>query len=366
MYTIHNTLLRFSFLFVLLVTHPASAAPKTLRAADDVGTQLTTNHKVVGACIAVWRNGKPLHECGYGYADRESKKPATADTLFRLASVSKPITAIAALHLVEQGKIKLDADARKWIPEYPEDRPRITLRQLLSHTAGIRHYFERGVPDPTKATYTSMTTSEAIGLFINDAPIAKPGEKYSYSTHAYTLVARAIELSSKKSFSAFVRAYLKPLAGGALDCEVSADEKASRSEIYEFRNDSVRRCERREDNSWKFGGGGLEASGSGLAQLLNKLLYGKILKPNYVKEMWSQAKLTNRSKTGYGLGWGIGSGGLMTHTGSQQGARSCILVDPSRRLIVVILCNTSGVLDNGELSKLAGQLRDSVIQSSGK
>ena len=100
---------------------------------------------IPGAVVAVVKDGQLVWSEGLGYADVENEVPCTPDTSMRIASISKPLTAIALLQLWQRGKVDLDAPIQKYVPEFPVkeydgEKVKITTRQLLSHTAGIRHY----------------------------------------------------------------------------------------------------------------------------------------------------------------------------------------------------------------------------------
>ncbi|VDK86845.1 unnamed protein product [Litomosoides sigmodontis] len=100
---------------------------------------------VPGLSIGVSRNGRCVWEQGYGYADVEQLVPCKSDTVMRIASISKPVTAALAARLVQNGKLNLDASIQDYVPDFPKKKYNdkdvtITIRQLLSHTSGIRHY----------------------------------------------------------------------------------------------------------------------------------------------------------------------------------------------------------------------------------
>ena len=96
--------------------------------------------KVTGASVAIAKDGKLDFAQGFGSADLENDVPYQSETVNRLASVSKTITAVAVMQLVEAGKIDLDADIRTYVPEFPDKGEKVTARHILTHTSGIRHY----------------------------------------------------------------------------------------------------------------------------------------------------------------------------------------------------------------------------------
>lgn len=305
--------------------------------AQALADKYVSENSVVGASIAVVRDGKLELAIGAGFADREAKRKVLATTLFRLGSISKPVTAVGVMKLVEAGVLKLTDRLEPLVPEWPKGRPPVTLAHLLSHTSGVRHYKPLG-PDPTGRSFTKYTTAQAVSLFADDPLLFEPGSKESYSTHGYTLVARMIERAATVDFVTFMR---RSVFSNELDFEVSTEAKSQRSQLYGLQGDSIRLEAKREDNSWKYAGGGMEATARGLALWADRVRAGKTLTQKSLYRMWTPATLNDGTELKYGLGWGV-NGRVVGHTGAQQGCRSSMTVDRSRKLTVVVLTNTSG------------------------
>src|SRR5205085_4021607 len=143
-----------------------------------------------GVAVAVVENGRYEWGKGFGMADLESSTPVTFQTLFRLASISKPITATAAMLLYERGKLDIDTPVQKYCPAFPMKEFPISTRQLLGHLSGIRNYRSSSLSDPEVVSLKHFDDPIAGGLtfFKNDPLVAKPGTKFNYSSLAYTLV----------------------------------------------------------------------------------------------------------------------------------------------------------------------------------
>ncbi len=109
-------------------------------AVDQAVRDEMARQELVGVAIGVIRDGRVVYTAGYGMADREAEVPVTDETLFRWASISKPVTAVAAMQLVEAGKLDPSADIRDYVPEFPDKGTVITTEQLLAHLGGIVHY----------------------------------------------------------------------------------------------------------------------------------------------------------------------------------------------------------------------------------
>lgn len=314
-----------------------------LNALDQVVDEFYAKGLVAGVSVAVIENDKVIYAKQAGYVNAAKSQPVKANTLIRLGSISKSISAVGVMKLVEQKMLDLDEGIKTYVSQWPNDRPNVTLRQLMSHTAGVRHYKPLG-PDPTGRSLTAYArAADALPLFIKDPLVNEPGTKYQYSTHAFTVVASAIEAVTKKSFTDYMRANIFSYAGKAgLDCEVVTDRRPNRSDVFEFAGGVVKQAGTRENNSWKYAGGGLEATATGLARFGSGLLSGKILRTESLKELWTPTKLKDGSPTTYGLGFVVAEEGTVSHSGAQQGCRTALLIDRKSKRVVVVLTNTSG------------------------
>ncbi|HXW18709.1 MAG TPA: serine hydrolase domain-containing protein, partial [Candidatus Acidoferrales bacterium] len=150
--------------------------------------------KAPGISVAVVENGEMVWSAGFGKADIENKTAATPETLYRLGSISKPLTATGAMQLWEAGKLDLDAPVQKYCPAFPQKEFPITTREVLGHLGGIRHY-KSGPDDLEKENTQHFDDPIAGGLhfFAKDPLVAKPGTKFHYSTQGYTLVGCVME-----------------------------------------------------------------------------------------------------------------------------------------------------------------------------
>jgi CubicO group peptidase (beta-lactamase class C family) len=133
--------------------------------------------KVTGASVAIAQDGQLDFAQGFGCADLENDVPYQSETVNRLASVSKTITAVAVMQLVEAGKIDLDADIRTYVPEFPDKGEKITARHILTHTSGIRHY----QPDESENYTRLASVVDGLKRFTADPLLHPPGEKFTYS-----------------------------------------------------------------------------------------------------------------------------------------------------------------------------------------
>jgi CubicO group peptidase (beta-lactamase class C family) len=144
------------FVFAALLSNISSAGVKaqdhTLSSEkraqiEKAVSAFMTANSVPGISVAIVENGQHVWSSGFGMSDLEDSAPATPSTLYRLGSISKPITAVAILQLYERGKVDLDAPVQKYCPAFPQKDAPITSRQLLGHLSGIRHYNQDGKGD---------------------------------------------------------------------------------------------------------------------------------------------------------------------------------------------------------------------------
>jgi len=159
-------------------------------AIDGLVTSYVSGHHVPGLSVAVVDRGRVILTQGYGIADVENSVPATADTVYRIASISKSITATAALKLVEAGKLDLDAPIQKYCPDFPKKPWPITARELLSHQSGIRDYRN---DEETINTRHYASIKEALPQFANDPLEFEPGTKMQYTSYGYIVLGCVME-----------------------------------------------------------------------------------------------------------------------------------------------------------------------------
>ncbi len=296
-------------------------------------------------------------------ADVENSVPATTFTLYRLASVSKPLTATAAMQLWERGKLNFDALVQNYCPAFPQKEWPITTRELLGHLGGIRHYHSDSQDDPETGNTKHFDDPIAAGLkfFANDPLVAKPGTKFNYSTQGFTLVGCAIEGASGEKYVEYVRKNIFFPAG--MPRTVQDDLIAiipSRTRFY-HKDESGRVVNANLlDSSYKVPGGGWLSSADEMARFEVAILSDRLIRPATRDMMWTPQKLTDGSQTGYALGWSTGKETGVAdvgHLGGQQGTSTLITIAPEQRAGIVLLVN----MDNVDVSALGTELLRIVL-----
>jgi serine beta-lactamase-like protein LACTB len=373
----HRASLRFSISFLAasllaLSCLPVDAQDSTFSAQkraqiEKAVSAFMTANSVPGISLAVLQNGQPVWSAGFGMSDLEDSAPATSSTLYRLGSISKPITAVAILQLYERGKLDLDAPIQKYCPAFPQKDSPITSRQLLAHLGGIRHYSKDGkgdVPDDSARHFATM--EESLQLFASDPLVAKPGTQFHYSTYGYTLLGCVLEGASSQKYVDFVRENVFRTA--AMEHTQADDFFAivpHRTRWYHRDKTGAVRNAGVLDSSYKIPGGGLISSADDMANFEAAILAGKLLKPATQEMMLTPQHTSDGKLTAYALGWGVTDKlGIHTvgHDGGQQGTSTAILLAPQKSAAVVVLAN----MDQLDVNALAESLLKIILDVADK
>jgi serine beta-lactamase-like protein LACTB len=278
-------------------------------------------------------------------ADLENYAPATEHTLYRLGSVSKPLTVTGALQLWEHGKLDLDAPLQKYCPQFPEKQWPITTRELLGHLGGIRHYKSDPQQDleGNNTKHFDDPIAGGIQFFANDPLVAQPGTKFNYSTMGYTLVGCAMQGASSESYTDYMREKVFLPAGMA---STQPDDRNKliewRTRFYSQDGHGVTINADFLDSSYKIPGGGLISSADDMAKFEAALLDDKLMKRATRDLMWTPQKTSDGKQNGYAMGWGatkIAGVDCMAHSGAQQGTSTVVVLAPEQRDGVVVLVN---------------------------
>jgi len=300
--------------------------------------------KAPGISAAVVQNGEFVWSGGFGMADLESSVPATSQTLYRIGSISKPITATAAMVLWEHGKLDLDSPVQKYCPQFPQKQWPISTRELLGHLGGIRYYNVPETPyyesesDPEVGNVHHFDNGIEGGLkfFANDPLLAQPGTHFNYSTQGYTLAGCAIEGASGKKYADAVRESVLVPAGML---QTRPDDRFAiiplRTRFYSKDKSGAVINAEFLDSSYKVPGGGWLSSAPDMARFEVAILNNQLVKSATRDTMWNaQMPSDGLGRMAYGLGWQLGAtDGVkdVGHGGSQQGASAMMLIAPDAR-----------------------------------
>jgi len=359
----------------LLVAKGAAAqtgklAPEKQAKIENAISTFMTESQTPGVSAAVVQDGELVWSAGFGMADLENSVPATSNTLYRLGSISKPLTATAAMALWERGRLDLDSPVQKYCPAFPQKPSPVTTRQLLGHLGGIRSYnvpeqpysVSQSDPEVGNTRHFDNGIEGGLKFFANDPMVAPPGTHFNYSTQGYTVVGCAIEGASSQKYADAVReAVLNP--AGML--QTRPDERFAivplRTRFYSKDKTGAVMNAEFLDASYKVPGGGWLSSAPDMARFEAAIMNNRLVKNATRDTMWTQRMPSDGlGRMAYGLGWQFGSVEdlkIVGHGGSQQGTSTMIWMAPDARAGVVVLTNS----DASDAPRLAIQLLSIVL-----
>lgn len=330
-------------------------------------------HNIPGISVAVSQNGTLVFDQGFGLSDVENQVGATPETVYRTASIAKPLTAVCVLQLAEQGKIDLDEPIHQYCPEFPEMENGPTVRQLLCHQGGVRHY--KNATEPSGTRYYP-TLRDSLDLFIKDPLLAPPGTRFIYTTYGFSLLGRAVETASGQSFDTYLQEHVFDRANmksAGLDnvYQIIPHRTRGYATLGEqqhrrlppvvrdrLKPGDIVNC-KLHDTSMKIPGGGLICSANDLIQLGNAMLNNKLLKRATRDQAWTPQATQDGKATTYGLGWVVAEADQqprITHSGGQAGTATYLMILPEQQAVIAIMANLQGA----PCSRLAGTLRKMV------
>lgn len=319
--------------------------------------------KVPGMAVSLRQNGQILFEKGYGGVANSSKHPIDpGKTYFRTASISKCITGVALARMVEQGLVQLDDSFYKFVPDYPKKQFDFTLRQLASHTAGIRPYKGKEY-----ALNKSMTIAEGTDLFKKEPLAYIPGSDFIYTSLDFVLLSLAMEKAAGMPFEDYVNnEVLRPLnmLNTRPEARKNSQNKLKKNELVRFytRSGSGFRKAIPVNNFYKLAGGGYLSTAADIATLGQAILDETFVRPDLMQEFLSPQIILGKSVY-YGLGWqasqDMAGRHYYGHVGNSVGAYTNFFVYPHEKLVVSILINSSDPKIQPELD----QAIDAAIQA---
>jgi serine beta-lactamase-like protein LACTB, mitochondrial len=315
--------------------------------------------KIPGLSVAVVTDKQLRWSQGYGLSDVENNVAAKSATVYRLASISKPITATAVMELFERGRVDLDAPVQKYCPAFPEKQWPVTTREVLAHLSGIRHYKS---DEEFNSTRRFASIVESLEMFKNDPLLHEPGVKMTYSTFGYTLLGCVVEGASGQPFADFVRENVfRPAGMDHMRVDSVADLIPNRAQGYRLTDKGELINSPLADNSYKVPGGGFVSTAEDLARFAIAVQTNRLLKKETNELMFTSQKTRDGKETHYGLGWGVNVRGgqrIIGHSGAQQRVSTFLHMQPDQGLAVVIMAN----LEGARLGELALQIGDVLLK----
>jgi CubicO group peptidase (beta-lactamase class C family) len=314
-----------------------------------------------GCAVGVSHRGRVVLERAYGMADLESGTPMSPATVVHAASLAKQVTALSVLLLVRDGKLSLDDDVRRWLPELPAyrtpDATPITVRYLLTHTSGLRDFFELLILARGRFGEERITDADAMAVVRRQRALNfAPGAEYGYSNTNYLLAARIVERVSGERFAAFAQSrVLAPLGMRHTLVRDDVTMLVPGRAVGYARHGSGWRID--APNYDVVGPTNLETTIGDLLLLAENLSHPIAGDSALVRQMLTNARLANGDTVNYGLGLALVRDrgfDVAEHEGRDPGFRAYLGRWLERKLTVALLCNSTALNPVGLGHDVAG------------
>jgi len=349
----------------LVLCHPAPASaqdtPASALAERDLASRIDAaiapyfKADAPGATVIVVKDGRPVLRRAYGMADTTKGVKMAPEMALRLGSITKQFTSTAILMLAEEGKLSLDDDITRHLPDYPTRGKKITIEHLLTHTSGIASY--TGKPGYGAGMTKDVTVAEMIDSFKNDPLDFEPGSQYRYNNSGYFLLGAIIEKISGQTYASFLEQRIfKPLGMqdtyyegiGHGKAPVAAGHTRSAAGFGPAKPLSM---------TQPYAAGSLVSTVDDLAKWDAAIAGGKLLKPASWRRAFTSYRLADGKATNYGYGWDVNKvqgETAMGHGGGINGFATYALRLPEQKVYVAVLTNSdAGPANPGVVARKA-------------
>ena len=359
--------------FAVLLVVPGTGSAQAARTVDTASIGRAVNewmrrHRAPALSMAIALDGQPAWSAGFGFADPATNVLATSGTAYRLASVTKSITATAVMILAQRGGLDLDAPIQRYCPAYPQKRWPVTARLLLAHLGGVRHHSLREVIRPNTRHYESVTA--ALEYFKDDDLVAEPGTEYKYSSPGYTILGCAIEGASGTSYASFVHenifvpaGMLNTIPDDARKPSPTGTAYFSKGLFHKVTGKLARNARAQSiDVSDRLPAGGLLSTADDMMRFAIAVQYGALVNDSTRELMWTRQRTADGKPLAfYGLGWLVGEADSLRprrvwNDGSQPGTRTFLYLRPTQGIIIALMTNMEGAA----CEELVPQILDAI------
>ncbi len=353
-------------IILLAITAHTSGQIKESTAIDSIFAEWNTNDSP-GAALGIIKEGELIYAKGYGMANLEYTIPNSANSVFRIASTSKQFTAACIVLLAEKGKLSLDDNLKKYFPKFPAYAEKITIKQLLNHTSGVRDYLQlaylKGIGNDDH-----YVDDDIMNWLVRQEDLNfEPGEEFLYSNSGYWLLGQIVQQVSGESMAAFAKKVLfDPLEMG--DTHFHNDHtqivKKRASGYMPSANNGYRISMTTLD---MIGDGGIFTTINDIKKWDDAFYSSSILSKSFWKMMTQQGSLNNGESIDYAAGLFIDTyKGLKTirHGGAFVGFRAELLRFPDQKLTVALFANRGDANASGLANRVADiLLKDQFIET---
>lgn len=307
-----------------------------------------------GCAALVAKNGQIIYQKAFGMANLELNVPMQPDMVFRIGSITKQFTAVAILQLMEQGKLSLQDDITKFIPDYPTQAYTITIEHLLTHTSGIKSY--TGIPEIMKNIRMDMKPEELIAQFKNQPMEFAPGTKWNYNNSGFFLLGYIIEKVTGKTYAEYIQENFFTPLGMTSSC-YGSDTKIIRNRAYGYQpgDDGVVNSDYCSMTQ-PYSAGSIMSTVGDLFKWHQAVHSYKLVKKETIDKAFTEYKLANGDGTGYGYGWFLShlqGSPTIEHGGGIFGYLTSSIYLPEEDVFVVLFSNNVGKAPELTALKLA-------------
>lgn len=310
-----------------------------------------------GASLAVIQKGEVIYKKGYGSANLEYNVPITPSTVFHVASVSKQFTAFAVAMLANQGKLRLDDDIRRHLPEVPDLGKTVTIQHLIHHISGLRDQWELLAIAGWRLDDV-ITKEHILKMVKNQKELNfNPGEQYLYCNTGFTLLAEIVARTTGKSFREWTKENIFEPLGMSNTQFYDDHERIVKNRAYSYVPQRNNGFKKRRLNYANVGATSLFTTAEDMAKWVNNFDDGRVGGKDVIEQMHEQGVLNNGKKISYAFGLVMGEHkGLKTvsHSGGDAGYRSHVVRFPEQKFAVVVLSN----LGSFDTSRIAREVAD--------
>jgi CubicO group peptidase (beta-lactamase class C family) len=347
---------RLAILLALVITLPSLGQTPSRQLIADFDKLVSEQFKPAesGCAVLVSQKGNVIYKKAFGLANIELKVPMKPEMVFRIGSITKQFTAVCILQLMEQGKLSLQDEITKFIPDYPTQAYKITVEHLLTHTSGIQSY--TGMKNFQEFIRKEMKPEEIIELFKNQPMEFAPGTKWNYNNSGYILLGHIIEKVSGKSYPQYLEENIfKPLGMSNTYYGSNSRIISNRASGYQNGKDGIINADIMS-MTIPYAAGSIESTVEDLFKWHQAVHAYKLVKKESLEKAFTDYKLANGKGTRYGYGWALNTvqgSPTIEHGGGINGFLTSSLYLPNEDVFVAVFSNSNAKSPNEVAVRLA-------------
>ena len=319
---------------------------------NTISKKFLLQNKIPGMSVSISEKDKIIFSEGFGFSNIKTKnKVLPSSTKFRIASISKTLTALALAKLVDDKLLNFDNSLYNYVSDFSKKKYDFSIRQIGGHLAGIRHYKNKEF-----LLNKEISIIEGLDIFKNDPLLFKPGKRFNYSTYGWNLLSVVIQNASNQDYFSYMEnSIFKPLNMINTHAEHSENEYKNTTKFYIKRNQKIR-IGPTVNNKFKAAGGGFLSTSEDLIKFGYQFIKPSIISEHSLNELVNAQKTDDGKSTKYGIGISVSktkNGYLrFSHSGGGVGASTYLLIYPEQEIIISILTNLSGANLRNYIRKL--------------